>query len=54
MDRYSNLRYPNPAFVFDIDGVFLKGGTLIPRAKEAFLLVKERKVPYIFLRVFLG
>lgn len=42
-------KHPNPAFVFDIDGVFLKGGTLLPRAAEAFLKVKERKVPYIFL-----
>lgn len=42
-------KHPSPAFVFDIDGVFLKGGTLLPRAGEAFLKVKERKVPYIFL-----
>lgn len=37
------------AYVFDIDGVFLKGGSLIPNSKEAFQLVKKREVPYIFL-----
>ena len=37
------------AYVFDIDGVFLKGGSLIPKSKEAFQLVKKREVPYIFL-----
>lgn len=54
MDRNGNIMEESknlnkPAFVFDIDGVFLKGDSLIPRSKEAFQLVKTRNVPYIFL-----
>lgn len=54
MDQNKNVmddqtKYKDPAFIFDIDGVFLKGGHLIPKAKEAFKLVKEKNIPYIFL-----
>lgn len=44
-----NTVYENPAYIFDIDGVFLKGGALIDKSKEAFKRVKDKNIPYIFL-----
>jgi hypothetical protein len=45
---------PNYAFAFDIDGVLLKGGHVIPEAKEAMQYLNGNnpdgiKVPYIFV-----
>lgn len=42
------------AFAFDIDGVLLRGGTVIPEAKEAMAILnggneEGLKVPYIFI-----
>jgi len=33
---------PPPAFVFDIDGVLIRGRTVLPAATEAFGLVRPR------------
>ncbi|KAF3058111.1 putative CDP-alcohol phosphatidyltransferase class-I family protein C22A12.08c [Daldinia childiae] len=38
-----------PAFVFDIDGVFIRGEKLIPGARETIRLLQRRKDPFIFL-----
>lgn len=45
---------PNYAFAFDIDGVLLKGGEVIPEAIEAMRYLNGEnpdgiKVPYIFV-----
>jgi len=45
---------PTYAFAFDIDGVLLKGGQVIPEAKEAMRVLNGEnpdgvKVPYIFV-----
>jgi hypothetical protein len=45
---------PTYAFAFDIDGVLIKGGQVIPEAKEAMRILNGEnedgiKVPYIFL-----
>ncbi|OTB16584.1 hypothetical protein K445DRAFT_21540 [Daldinia sp. EC12] len=37
------------AFVFDIDGVFIRGEKLIPGARETIQLLQKRKDPFIFL-----
>ncbi|KAI0108527.1 HAD-superfamily hydrolase [Daldinia grandis] len=38
-----------PAFVFDIDGVFIRGEKLIPGASETVRLLQNRNDPFIFL-----
>lgn len=38
-----------PAFVFDIDGVLVKGKNPLPGAKETLELLQELDVPFIFL-----
>ncbi|KAJ7502839.1 HAD-like domain-containing protein [Mycena galericulata] len=48
------IRLPDPlkppvAFVFDIDGVLLRGEDVIPSARRALALVEELKLPYILL-----
>jgi len=47
---YSNISF---GFFFDIDGVFLKGKSIIPEAKQAFNLLLDRhgkwKVPAVFV-----
>lgn len=40
---------PDFAFAFDIDGVLLKGGLVIPEAILALKALNEAKVPYIFV-----
>ncbi|KAI1662615.1 HAD-superfamily hydrolase [Daldinia decipiens] len=37
------------AFVFDIDGVFIRGEKLIPGARETIRLLQRRNDPFIFL-----
>ncbi|KAI1808087.1 HAD-superfamily hydrolase [Daldinia bambusicola] len=37
------------AFVFDIDGVFIRGEKLIPGARETIQLLQRRNDPFIFL-----
>lgn len=43
--RFSGL----PAFVFDIDGVLVRGNKPIPQAHEALSLLNAHKIPYILL-----
>ncbi|KAI8963721.1 HAD-superfamily hydrolase [Daldinia sp. FL1419] len=38
-----------PAFVFDIDGVFIRGENIIPGARETIQLLQKRNDPFIFL-----
>lgn len=38
-----------PAFVFDIDGVLLRGAKPIPKAREALELLGSAKIPFILL-----
>lgn len=40
---------PDFAFAFDIDGVLLKGGLVIPEAILALKVLNEARIPYIFV-----
>lgn len=45
----SSLALSPLAFVFDIDGVLVRGSTAIPQAREALTLLDQAKVPFILL-----
>lgn len=53
--HFHNLRGLNfirsyvPAFVFDIDGVLLKGNKPLASAKEALDLLDSKSIPYVFM-----
>lgn len=38
-----------PAFVFDIDGVLLRGSKPIPKARDTLLMLNKSKIPFILL-----
>ncbi|KAJ7718007.1 Haloacid dehalogenase-like hydrolase-domain-containing protein [Mycena maculata] len=43
--------HPKPplAFVFDIDGVLIRGEDVLPPARRALAMLEEMKLPYILL-----
>lgn len=47
--RYSVEAQSPIAFVFDIDGVLLRGKKPIPQAHEALSLLNDKKIPFILL-----
>lgn len=47
--RYSVAAQSPIAFVFDIDGVLLRGKKPIPQAHEALTILNQEKVPFILL-----
>lgn len=47
--RHLSHLSPLPAFVFDIDGVLLRGSKPIPRARDALSLLNQAKIPFILL-----
>lgn len=48
--RYSNFRFNSSlAFVFDIDGVLVRGSKAIPQAHQALSLLQQKNVPFILL-----
>ena len=50
--RALSLATSNPAkyaIAFDIDGVLLRGKTVIPGAPEALSLLAEHRVPYVLM-----
>jgi ribonucleotide monophosphatase NagD (HAD superfamily) len=38
-----------PAMAFDATGVLFKSNKLIPKAKEALTLLKDRDIPFVIL-----
>ncbi|GEQ66937.1 hypothetical protein JCM33374_g600 [Metschnikowia sp. JCM 33374] len=53
ISKFSSIRclskQSSKAFVFDIDGVLLRGNKAIPQAHQALALLNQEKVPFILL-----
>ena len=46
---FSTYDHEKVAYVFDIDGVLLRGNTALPGARDSLLRLEEAKIPFILL-----